>query len=67
MKAELVSCFEATSHGVWLKSFIDGLKVVNYIHRPLRLYCDNLAVVFLAKNDKSRSRSKHNDIKYLAI
>ena len=34
---------------------------------PLRLYCENLAVVFLAKNDKSGSRSKHIDIKCLAI
>ena len=34
---------------------------------PLRLYCDNLVVVFLAKNDKSRSQSKHINIKYLAI
>ena len=28
---------------------------------------DNSAAVFLAKNDKSVSRSKHIDIKYLAI
>ena len=28
MEAEFVSCFEATSHGVWLKSFISGLRVV---------------------------------------
>ena len=53
MKAEFVSCFEATSQGVWLKSFIYGLRVVDSIKRPLRLYCDNLAAFFLAKNDKS--------------
>ena len=33
----------------------------------MRLYCDILVVVFLAKNDKCGSRSKHIDIKYLAI
>ena len=27
MEADFVSCFEATSHGVWLKSFIIGLRV----------------------------------------
>ena len=37
------------------------------ISRPLRLYCDNSAAVFLAKNNKSGSRSKHIDVKYLAI
>ena len=67
MEAEFVSYFEATSHDVWLKSFIVDLRIIDSIHRPLRLYCDNLAVVFLAKNDKSGSQSKRIDIKYLAI
>ena len=31
MEAEFVSCFEATSHGVWLKSFIFRLRVVDSI------------------------------------
>ena len=67
MEAEFVSCFEASSHGVWLKSFIYGLRIVDSISRPLKLYCDNSAAVFMAKNNKSGSRSKHIDIKYLAI
>ena len=67
MEAKFVSCFEATSHGVWLKSFMSGLRIVDSISRPLRLYCDNSAAVFMAKNNKSGSRSKHIDIKYLAI
>ena len=67
MEAEFVSCFEATSHGVWLKSFIFGLRIMDSISRPLRMYCDNSAAVFMAKNNKSGSRSKHIDIKYLAI
>ena len=67
MEAEFISCFEATSHGVWLKSFISGLRIVYSISRPLRIYCDNLVVVFVAKNNKSESRSKYIDIKYLVI
>ena len=31
MEVEFVFCFEATSHGVWLKSFIVGLRVVDSI------------------------------------
>ena len=34
---------------------------------PLRMYCDNSAVVLMARNNKSDSQSKHIDIKYLAI
>ena len=37
------------------------------ISRPLRIFCDILAAVFLAKNNKSESKSKHINIKYFAI
>ena len=50
-----------------MKSFIYGLRIVDSISRPLKIFCDNSAAVFLVKNNKSRSRSKHIDIKYLAI
>ena len=62
-----MSCFEASSHGVWLKSFISGLRIVDSISRPLKFYCDNSTAVFLAKNNNSGSRSKHINIKYLVI
>ena len=64
IEAEFVSYFEATSHGVWLKSFILGLRIVELISRPLRMYYDNSTTIFLAKNNKSGSRNKHIDIKY---
>ncbi|XP_072072045.1 secreted RxLR effector protein 161-like [Arachis hypogaea] len=67
MEAEFIACFEATSQGVWLKNFISGLKIMDYISRPLRIYCDNSAAIFMAKNNRSSSRNKHIDIKYLAI
>ena len=67
MKAEFVSCFKATSHGVWLKSFISGLRVLDSLSRPLKVYCDNSAVVFMTKNNKSGSRSTHINIQFLAI
>ncbi|RVW23075.1 hypothetical protein VitviT2T_005480 [Vitis vinifera] len=67
MEAEFISCFETTSHGVWLTSFIFGLRVMDSISRSLSIYCDNSVVVFMAKNNKTGSRSKHIDIKYLAI
>ncbi len=67
MEAEFVSCFEATLHGVWLKSFISGLRIMDSISKPLRIYCDNSSAVFMAKSNKSGSRNKHIDIKYLAI
>ena len=37
------------------------------ISRSLRLYCDNLVIIFMAKNNESSSRSKRIEIRYLAI
>ncbi|RDX86004.1 hypothetical protein CR513_32713, partial [Mucuna pruriens] len=67
MEVEFVSCFETTLHGVWLKSFISKLRVVNLIFKPLKLYCDKSIAMFMTKNNKNGSRSKHIDIKYLAM
>ena len=67
MEVEFASCFESTSHGVWLRSFMFGLRIVDLVSKPLMMFCDNLAVVFMAKNNKSGSQSKHIDIKYLTI
>ena len=67
MEVEFVSYFEDTSQGVWLKSFIFGLRVMNSFSRLLRIFCANSTAVFLGKNNKSGSRIKHIDIKYLAI
>ena len=67
MEAEFVSYFEATSQGVWLKSFISELRVMDSISRSLRIFYDNSTTMFLAKNNKSGSRSKHIDIKCLVI
>ena len=67
MEVKFVSCFEASSHGLWLKSFIYGLRIVDSISRSLKLYCDNSAATFMAKNNKSGNRSKNIDIKYLAL
>ena len=50
-----------------MKNFTSGLKVVDSIARPLRIFCDNSAAVFFSKNNKSGSRSKHIDIKYLMV
>ena len=44
-----------------------GLGVVDSISRPLRIYCYDSVAVFVAKNNKSESWSKHIDIKNLAI
>ena len=67
MAAEFIACFEASNHGIWLRNFVTGLRVINGIERPLKLYCDNRAAVLYSNNNKSSSRSKHIDIKFLVV
>jgi hypothetical protein len=67
MYAEFVACYEATGQVNWLKKFIPSLKVVDSIHKPLKLYCDNNPVVQYAHNNKSSGAAKHIDIKYYVV
>jgi hypothetical protein len=67
MEAEFIACYEATTQALWLRNFIGGLKIVDSIARPIKIFCDNRAAIFFSKNNKSGSRSKHIDIKYLRV
>ena len=67
MEAEFMACFEATIHGLRLRNFISGLRIVNSIARPLKIYCDNSAAVFFSKNDKYSKGAKHMKIKYFVV
>jgi hypothetical protein len=57
MYAEFVGCYEATGQAMWLKKFISGLRVVDSIHRPLKIYCDNESAIFYSYIPKRRSAS----------
>uniref|UniRef100_A0A2N9GAP2 Reverse transcriptase Ty1/copia-type domain-containing protein n=1 Tax=Fagus sylvatica TaxID=28930 RepID=A0A2N9GAP2_FAGSY len=67
MEAEFVACFEATVHGLWLRNFILGLGIVDFVSKPLRIYCDNSAAVFFSINDKYSKGEKHMELKYLTL
>jgi hypothetical protein len=67
MYAEFVAYYEATGQVNWLKKFIPGLKVVDDINRPLKLYYDNNPAVQYAYNNRSSGAAKHIDIKYYVV
>jgi len=67
METEFVACFEATVQTNWLWNFISGLRVVDNITKPLKIYCDNIVVVFFSKNDKYYKGAKHMELKYFAV
>ena len=67
MYAEFIACFEATGQAIWLKKFVADLKVVDCIHKPLKMYCDNQLAVFNAHNNKSSNAAKTIEIRYYVV
>ena len=67
MTAEFIACYEASNHGIWLRNFVTGLRVIDGIERPLKLFCDNQSVVLYSNNNMSSTKSKHIDIKFLVV
>jgi hypothetical protein len=52
---------------MWLKKFVSGLRVVDIIERPLKLYCDNESAVLYAHNNKKIKATKHIDIRFYIV
>jgi hypothetical protein len=68
MTAEFITYFEASNYGIWLRNFIIGLRIVDTIKLSLKLYCDNSsAVLYSNNNNRSSSKSKHIDIKFIIV
>ena len=67
MAAEFVACYEASNHGIWLRNFVTGLRIMDGIERPLKLFCDNKSAVLYSNNNRSSTKSKFIDIKFLVV
>ena len=67
MAAEFIACYEASNHGLWLRNFVTGLRIMEGIERPLKLYCDNRSAVLYSNNNRSTTKSKFIDIKFLVV
>ena len=67
MAAEFVACYEASNHGIWLRNFVTGLRIMDGIERPLKLFCDNKSTVLYSNNNRSSTKSKFIDIKFLVV
>jgi hypothetical protein len=65
--SEFVACYEVVGQAMWLKKFVSGLRVVDNIERPLKLYCDNKPAVLYAHNNKKIKAVKHINIKFYVV
>ena len=67
METKFVACYEASNHGIWLRNFITGLRIMDGIERPLNLFCDNISAVLYSNKNRSSTKSKFIDIKFLVV
>jgi hypothetical protein len=67
MYAEFVACYEAVEQAMWLKKFMPGLRVVDSIERPLKLYYVNALAVLYAHNNKKTKDVKHINIRFYVV
>ena len=67
METEFIACYEASNHGIWLRNFVSGLRIMDGIERPLKLFCGNKSAVLYSNNNRSSTKSKFIDIKFLVV
>ena len=67
MVAEFIVCYEKSNHGICMQSFVIGLRVVDFIQRPLKLYCDNDSAMKFSNNNKSSRNLKFVALKFLVV
>jgi hypothetical protein len=65
--AEFVACYEAVGQAMWLKKFVPGIRVVDNIERPLKIYCDNKPIVLYAHKNKKTKAAKHINIRFYVV
>nr|XP_027096072.1 uncharacterized protein LOC113715966 [Coffea arabica] len=67
MATEFITCYETSNQGIWLRNFVTGLRVMDSIETPLKLFCDNKSAILYSNNNRSSKKSKHIDIKFLTV
>jgi hypothetical protein len=67
MDAEYIAGAEATKEAVWIRNFINDLRIPGIHIDAVPLYIDNNSALKLTRNPEFHSRSKHIDVKHYFI
>jgi hypothetical protein len=67
MYVKFIACYEVVGQAMWLKKFMSGLRVVDSIEIPLKLYCHNEPTVLYAHNNKKIKATKHINIRFYIV
>jgi hypothetical protein len=64
MDAEYIACAEAAKEAVWIRNFVNDLRIPEIHIDKVPLYIDNTSALKLTRNPEFHSRSKHIDVKH---
>ena len=64
MDAEYIARAEAAKEVVWIRNFINILRILGVYIDTVPLYIDNNSALKLTRNPEFHSRSKHIDVKH---
>jgi hypothetical protein len=67
MDAEYIAGVEAAKEAVWIRNFINDLRIPGVYIDTVPLYIDNNSALKLTRNPEFHSRSKHIDVKHYFI
>jgi hypothetical protein len=63
MEAKYIACSTAVNNAVWIKRFVDSLKL-DMQERPVNVFCNNKSAISLIKSKTNSSKGKHIDNNY---
>lgn len=64
MDAEYIACAEAAKEAIWIRNFINDIRIPGEYIDTVPLYIDNDAALKLTRNPEFHSRAKHIDVKH---
>ena len=61
MEAEYMIIIKAMKETIWLQRLLDDLKIDQNL---LKINCDSMSAIYLAKNQVYHARTKHIDVRF---
>ena len=63
-EAEYIAASEASKEALWIKKFLEEIRVFPSVMNPMALYCDNSGAISQAKEPRSHMKTRHIERKY---
>ncbi|GJR89663.1 retrotransposon protein, putative, ty1-copia subclass [Tanacetum coccineum] len=66
-ESKYIAASEAAMEAVWIRKFISGLGIVPTINKPIKMFCDNSAALFIANEPGRGAKHYHRRYHYASV